>query len=322
MPQQPDPGGPGREDQQAERWLAALRTGAPAERAAARRGLAALFERRGLMAEAIDLLVANVREGHRDVASFQALARLYRAQGDEYLSASAALEATRLGGRTQPGPREPEPAPWQQVGEDRRSAEIRQRAASAYQRAGGTGARPSGQRSAGPGPGHSSHRAETEAQPGTAPGPGATHTPGADPGAAWRRPLRLLGWLAFVGTAIGALAVSSGSVISAVLYLVAATLLAVLMSGWRGGRHLLRLPIGPLGDGALLFGWLLLVLAAGTILPRGPGSVADVPSSPPATSTPGLYRTPVVTPAPALSTVATPSLTTVGTPSPAPLTRR
>jgi hypothetical protein len=289
MPQQPDPGDPGAEDRQAERWLAALRTGSPAEKAAARRGLAALFERRGMVAEAIDLLAANAREGYRDVASFQALSRLYRAQGDEYLSASAALEATRLGGRTQPEPRGPEPAsaPWQHVGEDRQSAEARQRAASTYQRTSGPSARQSGPR-----PGQSAPRPETDAQSG-APPPAES---------SWRRPLRLLGWLAVVGTAIGGLAVSSSSVSSAVLYLVAAALLGLLMSGWPAGRKMLRLPIGPLGDGALLFGWLLLALVAGAILPRGPGSVAGLTSSPQATPTPGLYRTPVVTPSASPST--------------------
>src|SRR3954469_9223448 len=88
-----------RTDQQAERWVATLRVGTPDEKAAARRGLAAMFEARGLVAGAIDLLVTNARQGYRDVDLFQALSRLYRAQGDEYLAASAALEATRLSGR-------------------------------------------------------------------------------------------------------------------------------------------------------------------------------------------------------------------------------
>src|SRR3954451_4772506 len=99
MSDQVDRGSLGADDQQAERWVATLRVGSPDEKAAARRGLAAIFEARGLVAEAIDLLVTNARQGYRDVELFQALSQLYRAHGDEYLAASAALEATRLSGR-------------------------------------------------------------------------------------------------------------------------------------------------------------------------------------------------------------------------------
>src|SRR3954451_4535275 len=99
MSDQVDRGSLGADDQQAERWVATLRVGSPDEKAVARRGLATVFEARGLVAEAIDLLVTNARQGYRDVDLFQALSRLYRAQGDEYLAASAALEATRLSGR-------------------------------------------------------------------------------------------------------------------------------------------------------------------------------------------------------------------------------
>src|SRR5262245_51922575 len=98
----PEPGPGGADDLQAERWVAMLRGGAPAEKSVARRGLARIFEAKGLTAEAIDLLVANAREGYRDIETFQALSRLYRAQGDEYLAALAALEATRLSGRRAP----------------------------------------------------------------------------------------------------------------------------------------------------------------------------------------------------------------------------
>jgi hypothetical protein len=94
------------------------------------------------------------------------------------------------------------------------------------------------------------------------------------------------------------------------LYVVAAAMLAVLLSGTVSVRRLVRLPDGPLGDGALLFGWLLLALVAGAILPRGPGAMADFGSAPAAaptpgvyvTATPGLYRTPVVTPSPSPGT--------------------
>ena len=87
------------DDEQTRRWLSMLQSGSSDEKAQARRGLAEHFETRGLASEAIELLVANAREGYRDVELFQALARMYRQRGDEYLAASAALEATRLSGQ-------------------------------------------------------------------------------------------------------------------------------------------------------------------------------------------------------------------------------
>jgi hypothetical protein len=101
----------GAEDPRTGRWLAALRTGSPDEKALARRGLAAIFESRGMTSEAVEMLVANAREGYRDAELFQALARMYRRLGDEYLAASAALEATRLSGHRQPDDSRPTPAP-------------------------------------------------------------------------------------------------------------------------------------------------------------------------------------------------------------------
>src|SRR5262245_3861729 len=95
----PDPDNQGAEDAQARRWLSMLQMGSPDEKAGARRGLARIFEDRGMLAEAAGLLETNAREGYRDDELYRALARLHRALGDEHRAASAALEATRLRGR-------------------------------------------------------------------------------------------------------------------------------------------------------------------------------------------------------------------------------
>lgn len=265
MSEPKDLGGHDAGDQQAERWLAALRDGASAEKAAARRGLAAHFAARGLIAEAITMLVANAREGYRDAEQFQALARLYRAQGNEYLAASAALEAARLGGPAEAAPadaRSRQP-PWQQPGQSRADE---------------TG--PEGRR---PDPGRSPEQDQSTRPP-------EAHD-------TWRRPIRILGWLVVVVTLFAALGVSSSSVASSAVYILAAAVLGVLLSGSRSARHLLRLPVGPLGDGTLLFAWLLLLLVAGAMVPRGPGFVGAF-SRPLPTPEPSLYRTPSPSPMP------------------------
>jgi hypothetical protein len=273
MSDRPDADRVSADDRQAERWLATLRDGTPDEKATARLGLAAHFEARGLVADAIGLLVANAREGYRDAELFQALARLYRALGNEYLAASAALEATRLSGRRQedgPGTGRSEAvpadapsshAPWGQEARSRPE-----------------GARPEGRRSLPPGAPD-----REQARP--------------DAHAVWRRPARIAGWLGVLVTLLAALGVSSMSVVSAGLYIASAAVLGVLISGSLSARRLLRLPVGPVGDGALLFGWLLLLLVAGAILPRGSGFVGAF-SQPTATSEPPLYRTPSPSPSP------------------------
>jgi hypothetical protein len=121
--------------------------------------------------------------------------------------------------------------------------------------------------------------------------------------------LRIIGWLAVVVTALAALGVSTTSGLSAGLYLVSAAVLGVLLSGSQSARGLLRLPVGPLGDGTLLFGWLLLLLVAGAVLPRTPGSVGIFTPAPPV-ETPSLYRTPVA------PTVTAPAATLAPSPSP------
>jgi hypothetical protein len=81
--------------EQAQRWLSALRDGTEAEKIAARRGLAHVFERRGMLAEAVDLLEANVRAGERSGVIFRWLAQLYREQGEDALSVAALADAAQ-----------------------------------------------------------------------------------------------------------------------------------------------------------------------------------------------------------------------------------
>lgn len=243
----------GTDDQQARRWLSALRTGNADEKAQARRGLAEIFEARGMVSEAVDLLVTNAREGHRDAEQFQALARMYRKLGDEYLAASAALEATRLSGGQAAAPAAPPPPP--DPDPVVRPAPVR------------------------PPP----------------PTPSARPTP-------WRLSLRVAGWIIALGMLGAAGVVSAQHPIAAALYLVSAAALGLLLSGAVSLRRLVRLPDGPLGDGALLFISLLTLLAAGALLPR-PLTVSGSQERPADSA--------------ALATVSTPSRSPT-TPSPSP----
>ena len=87
--------GDGADDQQAQRWLSALRDGTETEKIAARRGLTRVFEQRGMLEEAIELLEQNVRAGVRSGEIFRWLARLSREQGDESRSVEALAEAAK-----------------------------------------------------------------------------------------------------------------------------------------------------------------------------------------------------------------------------------
>jgi len=88
-------GGPA-DDRQVQEWLDLLRHGSESEKVMARRGLAGVFEQRGMLEEATDLLTANVKAGAADAATYRWLARLYRARGEATLAAAAASEASRL----------------------------------------------------------------------------------------------------------------------------------------------------------------------------------------------------------------------------------
>ena len=64
------------EDDEAQHWLANLRDGDDAQKIAARAGLAAIFERREMYAEAIELVSRNIQAGERTSANHHWLARL------------------------------------------------------------------------------------------------------------------------------------------------------------------------------------------------------------------------------------------------------
>jgi hypothetical protein len=53
------------DDQQIQDWLNSLRDGTRAEKISARRSLARVFEQRGMLEEAVELLENNVRAGVR-----------------------------------------------------------------------------------------------------------------------------------------------------------------------------------------------------------------------------------------------------------------
>lgn len=78
------------EDEEAQYHLSKLRDGTDAERLAAREGLAAIFARRGMFAEAVELYERNIQAGVRTPALFERLSEVYRAIGD-HASADAAL---------------------------------------------------------------------------------------------------------------------------------------------------------------------------------------------------------------------------------------
>ena len=264
-PANPDPRGA--EDEQARRWLAVLQTGSPDAKAVARRGLAAIFEARGMLSEAVRLLETNISEGRHDPDLYRALARMYRSLGDEYRAASATLEATRL-------MRQPPP---------------------------GVGAPTAGR--TGPEPRFTPAPPEPPRSPGAEPPPlrpgHGRRPPPIDTGLppSWRLPLRVAGWIVVAATLIGTAGVSSQSPVPGALYLLSAVALAVLLSGAAAPRRLVRLPLGPLGDGALLFIWLLALFAAGAMLPRP----IFTPTQPTERATPGTVGTPSPVPSPTSS---------------------
>jgi tetratricopeptide (TPR) repeat protein len=83
------------DDQRIQRWLDCLRDGSEPDKIAARRGLARVFEQRGMLEEAIELLESNIQVGVRSAETLRWLSRLYQAQGDEARSLEAAVNASR-----------------------------------------------------------------------------------------------------------------------------------------------------------------------------------------------------------------------------------
>ena len=220
-----------------------------------------------MLSEAVGLLETNAGEGRHDPELYRALARMYRSLGDEYRAASATLEATRLMRLQAPVV---DPPTQGQIGPEPQCT---------------------------PPPPEPPRSPETEPPP---PRPGHRRRPppidtGLPP--SWRLPLRVAGWIVVAATLIGAAGVAPQSPISAALYLLSAAALAVLLSGAAAPRRLVRLPLGPLGDGALLFIWLLALFAAGAMLPRP----IFTPTQPTERATPGTVGTPSPVPSPTSS---------------------
>jgi hypothetical protein len=83
------------DDVDGQYWLTVLRDGTDSEKIIAREHLAGIFERRGMYAEAIELLSLNMQAGTRTSADYLWLAQLYRSKGENE-SAKHAEEAARL----------------------------------------------------------------------------------------------------------------------------------------------------------------------------------------------------------------------------------
>lgn len=96
------------DEERTRRWLDSLRDGSDLNKIAARRGLAGVFERRGMLDEAIELLERNVDAGERGAETLRWLSRLYQARGDEAVSLEAAVYSSQHGpdppGSEPPGP--------------------------------------------------------------------------------------------------------------------------------------------------------------------------------------------------------------------------
>jgi hypothetical protein len=83
------------DEQCIQRWLDWLRDGSEADKLAARRGLAGVFEQRRMLEEAIELLESNLQAGVRGAETLRWLSRLYQAQGDEARSLEAAVKSSQ-----------------------------------------------------------------------------------------------------------------------------------------------------------------------------------------------------------------------------------
>jgi hypothetical protein len=88
-------GGVDADERRIQRWLAMLRDGSEGDKVSARRGLAATFEQRGMLPEAIELLERNIDAGVRGAETLRWLSRLYQAQDDEVRSLEAAVRASQ-----------------------------------------------------------------------------------------------------------------------------------------------------------------------------------------------------------------------------------
>jgi hypothetical protein len=84
------------EDDEARHYLGLLRDGSRDQKIAARFGLAAIFERRGMLDEAAELCEANIYAGVRDPELYRPLAGVHKQRGDAELAYEVRLEADRL----------------------------------------------------------------------------------------------------------------------------------------------------------------------------------------------------------------------------------
>jgi hypothetical protein len=85
------------DEERIQRWLDWLRDGSEADKIAARRGLAGVFEQRGMLDEAIELLETNVRAGVRGADTLRRLSLLYQAQENEISSFATAVTVPHTG---------------------------------------------------------------------------------------------------------------------------------------------------------------------------------------------------------------------------------
>ena len=84
------------EDEEARHYLETLRLGDDGEKVVAREGLAAIFERRGMLNEAAELYERNILAGERDRDLYQRLASIYIQQGKPELAEEVLSEARKL----------------------------------------------------------------------------------------------------------------------------------------------------------------------------------------------------------------------------------
>ena len=84
------------DERQIQRWLDRLRDGSEVDKIGARRGLARVFEQRGMLEEAIELLERNLDAGVRSAETLRWLSRLYQARDDEVASLEAAIQASAV----------------------------------------------------------------------------------------------------------------------------------------------------------------------------------------------------------------------------------
>jgi hypothetical protein len=95
------------DDQAGQYWLGILQAGDPVQSITARTKLARVFERRGMLAEAVELLESNARAGVSDPSLYSSLASHYRALGRTADADAAMGHAAMLMSRQQP----PAPVP-------------------------------------------------------------------------------------------------------------------------------------------------------------------------------------------------------------------